>query len=439
MALLCILLFGEALPAAAAGRVTGRVRDANTGDVLPGAAVVVDGTSIGDATDEDGVYLITSAPSGSRTLVASYLGYESVERTVEIPDGGTIEVDFELVWEGVTGNEVVVTAQASGQMAAINQQLQSNTIANIVSADRIQELPDVNAAESIGRLPGVSIQRSGGEANRIAIRGLSPKYNTVTVNGVRVPSTGDDRSVDLSLIASNMLGGIEVRKAITPDMDADAIGGSVDLRLREAPDELLVDFSAQTGYNQLQEYYGNYKFAGSVSNRFFDSRLGIILNGSLDSYDRSADKLRAGYARGVPENPELQGDSTIIWLNNVNTREENVKRGRVGGSLVADYRIPLGKVTANAFYNHMDNDGLYRIQDYDRSSGRHAYWDLEDRNGSTSVLTGAIGMEQEFGLFRYDASLARTASRTDNPEDFVWRFGREDANSIIIPPGVFRE
>ena len=61
---------------------------------------------------------------------------------------------------------MTITAQLLGQAKAINQQLSAESIANIVSGDRIQELPDVNAAEAIARLPGVSINRSGGEGQK---------------------------------------------------------------------------------------------------------------------------------------------------------------------------------------------------------------------------------------------------------------------------------
>ena len=200
-----------------AGRVTGTVVDANSGEPLPGANIRIEGTTLGAATTIEGTFVIPNAPSGRQLLLISYIGYNPKEVYVDVPDGGSVSVEVELEWEGVSGDEVVVTAAAEGQMGAINRQLQSNTITSIVSADRIREVPDVNAAESIGRLPGVSLQRSGGEANKVVIRGLSPKYNTVTVNGVRLPATGgDDRSVDLSLISNQMLDGIEVAKAIMP-------------------------------------------------------------------------------------------------------------------------------------------------------------------------------------------------------------------------------
>ncbi len=86
------------------------------------------------------------------------------------------------------GEEVVVTGIARGQLAAINQQVNSNTIVNVVSKERMQELPDQNAAEAVGRLPGVSVVRAGGEGTMVTLRGMAPRLNLVTINGARVPS-----------------------------------------------------------------------------------------------------------------------------------------------------------------------------------------------------------------------------------------------------------
>ena len=147
-----------------------------------------------------------------------------------------VSLDYQIL---ESGEVVLVTAQAKGQLDAINNQLSSNSIINAISADRIQELPDANAAESVGRLPGVSLQREGGEGNKVIIRGLSPKYNAITVNGVRLASTDvDDRSTDLSMISQYMLSGIEVIKAGTPDQDGDVIGGTVNFNIKEAKEGL---------------------------------------------------------------------------------------------------------------------------------------------------------------------------------------------------------
>ncbi len=424
-ALFVIFLILNSLTFGQSGSIRGKVLDKSSDEALIGANLIIQGTSLGVATDVDGNFIIRSIPSGNQTLVVSYIGYEAISVNVNIQENKTLEEDFYLVYKTLEGETVTITAQVEGQLDAINQQLSSNTISNIVSKDRIRELPDVNAAETIGRLPGVSISRSGGEANRISIRGLSPKYNTVTVNGVKVPSTdGDNRSVDLSLISSNMLDGIEVKKAVTPDMDADAFGGSVDLRLREAPEKLQIDIMGKSGYNQLQDYYGNYNFSGSVSNRFLDNSLGIIANFNIDDYDRSADKFSGGYGTYTPVGTQL----IDIKINSLILREETVKKGRLGGSLVLDYRIPGGKIIGNTFYNQLESDALYRINDISDSDKRH-YYDVERRKGTTSIFTGALGIEQDYTWFSYDAGLARTSSLTDNPEDFYWRF--QQAGNVI--------
>ena len=131
-------------------------------------------------------------------------------------DNKNLILNFNLNYTTIEGNEVVVTAQARGQMDAINKQLNAKSLVNIISSDRIQELPDANAAETVARVPGVSIRREGGEGNKVVIRGLSPKYNNITVNGVKLASTdNEDRSTDLSMISQYMLDGIEVTKAGT--------------------------------------------------------------------------------------------------------------------------------------------------------------------------------------------------------------------------------
>jgi len=242
------------LMAQGSGSIKGTVADAQTGEFLPASNIIIKGTSIGCVADLDGHYFLRNITAGAVTIKVSYLGYTTILRDVTVLENKEIEVNFKLSATSLQGETVVVTAQARGQEAAINQQITSNTISNIVSSDRIKELPDVNAAESIGRLPGISIDRNNGEATGVAIRGLDPKYNTVTVNGVLLPATSsDNRSVDLSLVSSNLLDGIEVKKANTPDMDADALGGTIDLRLKEAPEEFQSNLSVQGGYNQLNK------------------------------------------------------------------------------------------------------------------------------------------------------------------------------------------
>ena len=230
--------------------ISGYVKDQNNGNALVGANVFIEGTSIGAAADKDGFYEITNVKAGTYSLKAAYIGYKAFSDSLTLEgEDYNQTLDFSLNYTTIEGNEVVVTAQAKGQMDAINRQLNSKSLVNIISSDRIQELPDANAAETVARVPGVSIRREGGEGNKVVVRGLSPKYNNITVNGVKLASTdNDDRSTDISMISQYMLEGIEVTKAGTPDQDADVLGGTVNFELKKAKPGLHGNIIAQGMY-----------------------------------------------------------------------------------------------------------------------------------------------------------------------------------------------
>ena len=413
--------------AQSSGSIRGYIYEKETGEPLTGANVLLANTSLGAASDLDGRFIIRSAPAGSYKLLVSYIGYNSVSLDITIQVNKTVEQDVYLAAKTITGETITITAQAEGQLSAINQQLSSNTISNIVSKARIKELPDVNAAESIGRLPGVSLQRYGGEATKVEVRGLDPKYSLITVNGVELPATSSmDRSVDLSLVSSNMLDGITLKKSTTPDMDADVIGGTIDLKLREATQGFQDSLSAQGGYNALQKYYGNYSFTGNVSNRFFDNQLGVIININVDNYDRSADKLNVNwvnYGRGgaVPD---------TISIGQLTMREEKINRKRAGASILLDYNIPNGKITANGFFNQLKENGLYHVNIINTAtlgySTNRRFFQLEEYKSTTNVFTSAFAIQQDFDWIRYDANVSRSGTLNSSPDRREWQFNQEN-------------
>ena len=175
--------------------ITGYIKDAANGNPLAGANVIIVGTSIGTAADGNGKYKIANVNAGDYIVKVAYIGYlESID-SLSIAGDKYIELDFNLIYTPIEGKEVTVTAQSKGQMDAINKQLNAKSIVNIVSSDRIQELPDANAAETVARVPGVTIKREGGEGNKVIIRGLSPKYNSITVDGTKLAATDTDAVV----------------------------------------------------------------------------------------------------------------------------------------------------------------------------------------------------------------------------------------------------
>jgi len=122
---LFVLLCGTTLWGFAAedGEIKGRVTEAQTGESLPGANVFIAGSSLGAATDLNGNYRIPNVPPGSYTLVVRYIGYKEEKLSVRVTANETLVQNVQLFYEGLTGEEVTVIAQAKGQMAAINKQL----------------------------------------------------------------------------------------------------------------------------------------------------------------------------------------------------------------------------------------------------------------------------------------------------------------------------
>ena len=321
--------------AATSGSVAGRVVDKETGGPLPGANVVIQGTSIGGSTDLDGKYNLRTVPTGRISIRVTYVGYLTLTQEVTVSGDSTLTQDFRLSPQAIKGETVVVTGQARGQMEAINQQLASNSIINVVSADKMKELPDANIAESIGRLPGISLQRNAGEAYGVVVRGLSPKYNQVTIEGVPMSSTNYfDRGVDLSLLSDDLVRGVEVSKTLRADLDADALGGTVNLTLKSADPGLHYNVLGYGGYNHLRDSYNNYKFTGAVSDRFLDDMFGVYVQGNIEQKQLPSDQFAGAYAT-----PTYQPTTGQFYVNtsSATLTDASVNRHRYGASLILDY------------------------------------------------------------------------------------------------------
>jgi TonB-dependent receptor len=429
---------------AAGGSLQGFVKDAKTGEALVGANIVLVGTSMGNATDMDGKYVISHVPPGSYTILTSYIGYKAQKVDITVKEGAIIKQDFNLEPVGIEGKTTVVTAQASGQSAAINQQLASDQIINVVSAAKIQELPDANAAESVGRLPGISILRNGGEGNEVVIRGMQPKYNKVLIDGVEMSSSDpNDRSTDLSVISSNMLDGIQVSKTVTPDMSADVLGGTVNFELHEArvkePGVPVFNVLAQGAYNGLSDAankLNNYKYVVSGENRYFDDKLGIFAQVDIERKNLSSNELGAVY-------DHLGASLTNYQTNSLVLQDILRDRERYNGALVIDYKLPEGKIKFSNFASTGSTNSINRSETFDILDNFHIY-QLTDTKSTANVLSNSLGLEQQVSIFQIDAKISHTYSETKDPYDWYVNFlqssaglnkftGAANINPIVIP------
>ncbi len=371
-------------------RVNGKVADAVTGEVLPGVNILVQGTLTGTVTGVDGRYSVLVNGSES-VLVYSFIGY--VSQTVTV--GTQSAIDIELSPDVQTLGEVVITAQGRGQKQAVQQQINSNTIKNVVAPDRLQENPDANATEAIGRLPGISVIRSGGEGTGLMIRGLEPRYASVSLNGVQMASTsGENRGTNISGISQYALQGVEVYKSLTADMEANSVAGSVNLKLREAPQHFHVNLMAQGGYNQLNDYWGNYKLLGEVSNRFLNDKLGVLVSVNAERVNRSIQTMSAGY--GI-DGSDPEGD---ILLNSVNLNNNTSIIYRKSLLLSVDYKVSPGTtLMLYGMYNNAKNDYERQSKNYGVTGAGSVGYSFETRpDNKNNILQTALSGESKIKI-----------------------------------------
>jgi TonB-dependent receptor len=459
-----LLLIGMLLPCAQAFAqggvtVTGIVKDSQTGEPLPGANVVFVGTGSGSATDLSGRYAIRNVAAGQYSVKVSYVGYQTFETKLSVSGStSTVTKDYKLLPVGVEGETIVVTAQAMGQNAAINQQLTSMPVMNVVSAAKIQELPDVNAAESVSRLPGVALIRTGGEGSQVIIRGLSPQYNQVTIDGVELPSdipsgnnissAGEnstsmgDRASDLSMISSSMLGGIEVIKAITPDMDATLLGGVVNFSMRKAAKSTptlqrnasivpLFELRTEGGYNALKYRRDDYKLIGSIENRFFDEALGVFLQGSLEKRNLSDNTMGASFGLDEKDN----GWAGNPFVSGASASDHFRLRDRKGATVVIDYQHETGEIGFMNFYSKSNTRTQSRGYSVGLPLGGGSF-SASDENNTINVFSNLISVKQDVPFFHIDGKFSHSFSESKNPEDLY--FDWYDNQAILSPVDYLR-
>ena len=389
--------------------ISGTVKDILNGDALIGANVFIQETSLGAATTDNGQYQINNVNLGTYTVKVSYIGYQSKEVEITLSEAKNYVQDFNLAYTTVEGKTVLVTAQAKGQMDAINRQLKAKSIKNIVSSDRIQELPDANVAESVARIPGVSIRREGGEGNKVVIRGLSPQYNKVTVNGTNLASTDpDNRSTDLSMISQYMLDGIEVTKAGTPDQEGDVLGGTVNFILKKAAPGFHGSLVTQGMHNGLKNTNDDNKIVMSLSNRFFNDRIGILGQIDSENRNRSSHNLGASYVNAPAELDSLNALSfqglTLTDMARLNDRTNTL--------FVLDAKIPFGTISYSGLNSKIDKEEISYADNYALLSEIRHY-NTGQTNSKINVITETWKYEISLPNLKLDFFKSYSLSKND--------------------------
>ena len=433
-----LVLTGLVLLAAAAEAqvaVRGEVTDAATGRALPSAEVTLEELGRRVTTTTSGEYTISGVPPGSYTLVVRTLGYRPVERTIQVSEAQATTADIALAAVGVT-EEVVVTGYRAAQANALQDKRMSAMIKETLTADDAGKLPDQNVAEALRRVTGVTATVDQGEGRYITVRGVDPSYTNITLDNAVIGSPEDTRRVAMDTIPSEVLSRVEVVKAVTPDLDGHAVGGSINVITPSAfddPDGYFFSATADYGYYDLNGENPVGLSAGWGQTFGPEDQWGIVLSGSFSERDYDTENLQGGdpweeedgflipdelvlrdyrierLRRGIVANLEYRpNDSTKLYLRNLFNRFEDTE---VQAETVWAYR-------EGDLENQTATSGTFTEGEGERL--------ISTRIEKQSIRTSTLGGEFVLGEWLLDAAVTIGEGEQDTPLDREWSFEAGD-------------
>lgn len=382
-----------------AGPIRGKVIDKLTKEPLVGANIVVKNSKAGASAGLDGSFVFKQLQPGVYQITVQYVGYESLSKSISITEAKSLqEVEFALIEKSNYLQEAIVTAKNLGESDdfARKSEQKSESVINIIGAKAIELLPDVTVGNLLQRVSGVSVVRnSSGDGQYAIIRGMDKRYNYTSVNGVKIPSPDDkNRYVPMDIFPSNLLGRLEVVKALTPNMEGDAIGGAMNMVMKSVPDYLIISGTASGGYSQIfnsQDFMGfskttqvdppsvlhgldymakpsdfsintlqykkvptpiNSLLSLSIGNRILNHKLGFLFGGSYQSTYRGS-KSSFFSLNGQP-NADPKPNTPIF--ESVQNRIYSNQQARLGLNLKFDYDFnKANKISLYSLYMQLED------------------------------------------------------------------------------------
>jgi len=368
---------------AEAGEIKGHVYEASTKEQSIGSLVTIKPLNKTYITGLDGAFSFKDLEAGSYEIHIENMGYESLDTTIDLSTD-VITIDFYEQPQAKELMQVEIKTKAEGGSEAFanNKEKNADNIMNVLSARAIQVSPDITVAEVMQRVSGVSVESSNSGSQFAVIRGMDKRYNTTLVNGIKIPSPDDkDRYIPLDIFPAELLDRLEVIKSLTPGMEADATGGSINLVMKDAPQHLLLEANVALGYNTAFFHQDFQKFSRtdinkkspaeilgpgvyapvsafpssnlvtsklnlpvnsnislSLGNRFFKDKLGVLISGSYQSmYSGSETNMLVQGVVSAPSNDV--NTNNLPQFSDIDHRTYSILSQRLGLIARADYKF----------------------------------------------------------------------------------------------------
>lgn len=325
--------------------------------------------------------------------------------------------------EGAAGatEHVEVVGQAASIDKALKEQRASDSVESVVHADGVAQLPDQNAAEAVQRLPGVSVERDQGEGRFVSVRGLGPDLNSVTINGTLVPAPESDRrAVALDVLPAELVQSLTVIKTLTPDMDANSLGGTVDVESLSAFDHegLFYTGSTEASYDENTDKTSP-KFSGAISDRFSlgdgIDNFGVAAALSWQERKFGSDNVETGGAWDFEDGARLE---------ELEQRDYAITRERAGGGLNFDYKPDdVSSYYLRTLYSRYKDSETRNAAGIEFDDARlpgetgdgEGYRELKDREETQEIQSYVFGGERMMGLWTLSGQAGYSQSSEDSP------------------------
>lgn len=252
--LLFALLFISQIIGASNGTIKGRLQDASTKDPLSFASVSIKGTAQGVNTDLEGFFTI-EVPEGQQTLTFTYVGYSSIDKTIDVKANQTIEITVDLISESVQLEGVVVQATRSKSREAtlLLEQQRSVEIKQHIGSQELSRKGVSDVASAVAKTTGVAKQEGSGT---IFVRGLGDRYNSTLLNGLPLASNDPEKkNIDLAIFSTDIVEYIAIDKTYFARNYGDFAGGNIDIisKNHAGPGFVEIGLSSNINTNALKQ------------------------------------------------------------------------------------------------------------------------------------------------------------------------------------------